>query len=160
MKWICFALIFPINAKHEFLHSEVLYLGPIEAGRTDADQMLFQVLSRSWVIVLLGSISCTGLLNSPPKTSDQSKSPCISFTKIDTRYHCFIIACLLLEVKDVDNRTFLRSCVKPSKMVTLWKTRIGILKLANSHPKERTWMMDSWPSPPNSCSYSQGKPAC
>lgn len=32
-------------SKHEFLHSEVLYLGHREAGRTDAGQMLFQVLS-------------------------------------------------------------------------------------------------------------------
>lgn len=77
------------------------------------------------------SVSCSGLLTSPPKTSGQSKSLCILFTEIDSGYHYFIIAGLLLEVKDAGNRTLLRSCMKAFKILTIWKTKIGILKLAS-----------------------------
>lgn len=33
-------------SKHAFLHSEVSYFGHREAGKTDADQMLCQILSK------------------------------------------------------------------------------------------------------------------
>lgn len=108
MKCICFALIFPINAKHEFLHSEVLYLGHREVERMDADQMLFQILSKELDNRSLGN--CTAwvhLMHWLAHQSSKDQWP-EQTSVIDSGYHYFIIAGLLLEVKDVDNRTLLK----------------------------------------------------
>lgn len=123
-------LVWVTFSEHTFLHSEVLYLGPREGGRTDADQMLCQILSKELENRSLGNHTAwAGLICWFAQQSSKDWWPeQISMYQVysDRQWLLLLPHCRsAAKVNNVGDYTVLRSCLEVSHTGTKPKFQIS-----------------------------------